>query len=93
MTKDGKCSDCKRAYIEAGNGDYKICPKCHSVLWHTDWEADERRLRAVAAAAAKLYAEQAKQKRLEEKAAKTNVELKAESLVVSAPILGEPDVT
>ena len=88
MLKNGTCSDCEQKFITAGNGDYKICPKCYAVLWHTDFGLEERRLRGIAAAAAKAMQQQTALK----KAQKINVQFRAEDLVVSAPTLGVCDL-
>jgi hypothetical protein len=88
MTKKGECSDCRQKYIEAGDGNYKICPKCYAVLWHTDWAAEEKRLREMAATAARAMQRAAALR----KAQKTTVEFRAEDLIVVAPTLSEPDV-
>jgi len=34
---NGLCSDCAIEPVFAGDGDLKICPKCHGLLWHRDY--------------------------------------------------------
>lgn len=38
----GMCSDCRVPVMAAGDGEYRICPKCYAVLWHKDWAAEFR---------------------------------------------------
>ena len=41
----GLCSDCSAEPILCGDGELKVCPKCHSLLWHRDYGDDLRRKR------------------------------------------------
>jgi hypothetical protein len=43
LTKDGHCSDCSVQAVLAGGDELKVCPQCHSLLWHVDWSVEERR--------------------------------------------------
>lgn len=91
LTKSGTCSDCEVMFVWAGGTDYKICPECYSVLWHTDWTIAERLERSAAAAAAKQRIALAAQTRKDNQAKRRHVSLFAEDLVVSSPVLGVPD--
>ena len=92
LTDAGECSDCKVAFTWAGGKHYKICSKCLSVLWHTDWAVTEREEKATAAAAAKARTALAIRTRQENQAKRRHVYLFAEDLVAPSPVLGEPDV-
>src|SRR5215475_2417048 len=48
----GLCSDCGVEPIIAGDGDLKVCPKCHALLWHRDYVTEARRLKLAALQAA-----------------------------------------
>lgn len=49
--KNGLCSDCEVEAVVAGEGDMKVCPKCHAVLWHRDYSQELRRERLERASA------------------------------------------
>ena len=36
------CSDCHVPFVWAGDENYKVCPKCYAVLWHTNWAYHEQ---------------------------------------------------
>jgi len=70
LTSRGACSDCHIPAIVAGNGDLKVCPRCHAVLWHRDYMGEQRRLKqeaykAAIEAAAIRRAEKEAQKKLD----------------------------
>jgi hypothetical protein len=74
LTKHGRCGDCNATAIVAGNGDLKVCPHCHALLWHKDWSGEMRQRKeaeAAARAAANEAAAQARREMREAKLAKT----------------------
>ena len=74
MTKDGKCSDCKRPFIWAGKGDYKICPQLlQRAVAHRLAAVEAREWPQLPPCSEELATIELKRKRLEEKAAKNNV--------------------
>jgi len=64
---NNRCSDCNVQFMWAGNHDFKICPECKAVLWHTDWSGAERRTLA-ATATENAKRERERQARADEKA-------------------------
>lgn len=73
LTSRSTCSECHVPSVIAGNGDIKICPKCHALLWHRDYAAEQRqqKLKAekiAAEAAAIRRAEKEAQQRLNREA-------------------------
>ena len=79
LTSRGICSDCRVPAVLAGNGDLKVCPRCHALLWHRDYMGEQRRLKQEAAktaaeAAAIRRAEKETQRRLERESSKAPAE-------------------
>jgi len=50
----GLCTDCRIPPIVAGDGDLKVCPRCHALLWRKDYSSAQHQKRLEAA---KLAAE------------------------------------
>ena len=94
LTKHGRCSDCNATAVVAGGGELKVCPHCFCLLWHRDWGAEERRVKAEQAAINK--AANAEMKRLRQEAhdkRRAHLETRhlfAEDLIASSPVLGTP---
>lgn len=67
---NNRCSDCNVTAIWAGDHNYKVCPECYGVLWHTDWSSEERsvhRAERLARAAREAEREIARQMRIAER--------------------------
>jgi hypothetical protein len=67
---NGCCSECRIRAMPAGNGDLKVCPECHGLLWHADWGGQERLRRQEAALAAEAHRQEAARLREEERKAR-----------------------
>jgi hypothetical protein len=97
LLKNWRCSDCNMPSQVIADGNMRICPQCYALLWHTDWSAEARRVRAEAAVAAEYARAAGKQRKHEEfslrQARKLKLNLSAESLTTSAPELGAPALT
>jgi hypothetical protein len=61
---NGLCSDCVVEPVIAGEGDLKVCPKCHAVLWsrYSSDELRQRKAELLAAAKARETERRAAQK-------------------------------
>ena len=94
MDHDERCSDCGVKAVPAGEGLYKVCPRCFSVLWSLDRSAEHRAARAAAQAAAIDARAEAAIRRKEIFERKQRLRpprhLYAEDLDVSSPEIGAP---
>jgi NMD protein affecting ribosome stability and mRNA decay len=101
LTKDGFCSDCQVRAVLAGEDELKVCPKCYAMLWHADWSAEEKRIRAERAILAAMKLAEVKQKKHEAFVARQTARgrlenpktLSAKNLTTSRPVLGMPTLT
>jgi hypothetical protein len=87
--------------VVAGDGQLKVCPKCYAMLWHEDYSAEERRIRAERAAVVAAKNAEAHRLKLEAIAARKLARamhenpkmLLAKSVSTSGPVLGRPTLT
>ena len=94
MDHDERCSDCDVKAVPAGEGLYKVCPRCFGVLWAVDRSVEARAAKTAAvAAAAEARAEGLliKRENLERRQRlRPPRNLFAEDLDISSPEIGVP---